>query len=159
MSKCFATLSCGGTTNRRIVDLGAAMANLNKVQIIGRLGQDPEMRFTANGRAVSTFNVAVNRNYTMQDGERREETEWVRVVAWARLAELVSQYLTKGRQVYVEGRLQTRQWDDKEGQRRSTTEVVAQDVQFLDRADGAAFTDSAPEPVGSGIEADDLPFE
>ena len=136
------------------------MANLNKVQIIGRLGQDPEMRFTANGRAVSTFNVAVNRNYTTQDGERREETEWVRVVAWAKLAELVSQYLTKGRQVYVEGRLQTRQWDDKEGQRRYTTEVVAQDVQFLDRADGAAFNDSAPaDSFGGSTEADDLPFE
>ncbi|MEE9277155.1 MAG: single-stranded DNA-binding protein [Dehalococcoidia bacterium] len=137
------------------------MANLNKVQIIGRLGQDPEMRFTANGRAVSTLNVAVNRNYTTQDGERREETEWVRVVAWARLAELASQYLTKGRLVYVEGRLQTRQWEDQEGQRRYTTEVVAQDIQFLDRAEGAPFDDQAGDAgaVAASVEPDDLPFE
>ena len=137
------------------------MASLNKVQIIGRLGQDPEMRFTANGRAVSTFSVAVNRSYTTQDGERHEETEWVRVVAWARLAELVSQYLSKGRQVYVEGRMQTRQWDDKEGQRRSTTEVVAQDVQFLDRSEGAPLDagESAPVMVAGDVSPDDLPFE
>ena len=139
------------------------MANLNKVQIIGNLGQDPEMRFTANGRAVSTFNVAVNRSYTTQDGERREETEWVRVVAWARLAELVSQYLTKGRLVYVEGRLQTRQWEDKEGQRRYTTEVVAQDVQFLDRAEGAPFDGQASaegaSTEGASVDPQDLPFE
>ena len=137
------------------------MASLNKVQIIGRLGQDPEMRFTANGRAVSTFSVAVNRSYTTQDGERHEETEWVRVVAWARLAELVSQYLSKGRQVYVEGRMQTRQWDDKEGQRRYTTEVVAQDVQFLDRSEGGPFDagESAPVMAAGDVSPDDLPFE
>ena len=137
------------------------MASLNKVQIIGNLGQDPEMRFTANGRAVSTFNVAVNRRYTTQDGERHEETEWVRVVAWARLAELVSQYLTKGRQVDVEGRLQTRQWEDKEGQRRYTTEVVAQDVQFLDRAEGVPFEEqpAAARAEGGDVDPDDLPFE
>lgn len=147
------------------------MAGLNKVQIIGNLGQDPEMRFTANGRAVSTFSVAVNRSYTTGEGERREETEWVRVVAWARLAELVSQYLTKGRLVYVEGRMQTRQWDDKEGQRRYTTEVVAQDIQFLDRGDSAPSdqqsTQAAPAasaPSGGaapddGVDPNDLPFE
>ena len=139
------------------------MANLNKVQIIGRLGQDPEMRFTANGRAVSTLNVAVNRFYTTQDGERREETAWVRVVAWARLAEQASQYLSKGRQVYVEGRLQTRQWEDKEGQRRYTTEVVAQDIQFLDRAesgnyDGEPGSQAGGAPAAS-VDPDDLPFE
>ncbi len=150
------------------------MAGLNKVQIIGNLGQDPEMRFTANGRAVSTFSVAVNRSYTTGEGERREETEWVRVVAWARLAELVSQYLTKGRMVYVEGRMQTRQWDDKEGQRRYTTEVVAQDVQFLDRGDSpgpdqqssqterSAPTGGAPSGGAApdqGVDPNDLPFE
>ncbi len=143
------------------------MANLNKVQIIGNLGQDPEMRFTANGRAVSTFNVAVNRSYTTGDGERREETEWVRVVAWARLAELVSQYLTKGRLVYVEGRLQTRQWDDKEGQRRYTTEVIAQDIQFLDRGESApsdrqpteAAAGGAADAPNEGVDPNDLPFE
>jgi single-strand DNA-binding protein len=147
------------------------MAGLNKVQIIGNLGQDPEMRFTANGRAVSTFSVAVNRSYTTGEGERREETEWVRVVAWARLAELVSQYLTKGRLVYVEGRMQTRQWDDKEGQRRYTTEVVAQDIQFLDRGDSAPSDQQSSQaaPAGEapsggaapddGVDPNDLPFE
>ena len=147
------------------------MASLNKVQIIGNLGQDPEMRFTANGRAVSTFSVAVNRSYTTGEGERREETEWVRVVAWARLAELVSQYLTKGRLVYVEGRMQTRQWDDKEGQRRYTTEVVAQDIQFLDRGDSAPSDQQSSQaaPAGEapsggaapddGVDPNDLPFE
>jgi len=148
------------------------MANLNKVQVIGNLGQDPEMRFTANGRAVSTFNVAVNRSYTTGEGDRREETEWVRIVAWARLAELVSQYLTKGRLVYVEGRLQTRQWEDKEGQRRYTTEVIAQDIQFLDRGDADGFdgrssgtstenSGHSPDSDGSegSIDPNDLPFE
>lgn len=121
------------------------MAALNKVQIIGRLGQDPEMRFTSGGKAFATLNVAVNRTYTTKDGERREETEWVRVVVWERLAEAVSEHLAKGSLVYVEGRLQTRQWEDREGQRRSTTEVVAQDVQFLDRK--AADSGNGPGPT------------
>ncbi len=146
------------------------MASLNKVQIIGNLGADPEMRFTKNGQAVSTFNVAVNRRYQTRDGERREETEWVRCVAWAKLAELVSQHLTKGRQVYVEGRMQTRQWEDREGQRRYTTEVVANDVQFLDRrgdgggggdldGDGGGGGFDAPPPDQADVDPDDLPFE
>jgi single-strand DNA-binding protein len=139
------------------------MASLNKVQIIGNLGADPEMRFTANGRAVTTMRVACSRSYTTQDGERREETEWVRVVAWARLAELASQYLAKGRSVYVEGRLQTREWEDKEGQRRFMTEVVAQDIQFLDRRgggdyDGDSGSQAGATPAGS-VDPDDLPFE
>lgn len=139
------------------------MANLNKVQIIGNLGQDPEMRFTANGRAVTTLNVAVNRRYTTQDGERHEDTEWVRVVAWQKLAELASQYLAKGRSVYVEGRLQTREWEDKEGQRRFTTEVIAQEIQFLDRRGGGDYDESSGSqsggaPAGS-VDPDDLPFE
>jgi len=143
------------------------MGSLNKVQIIGNLGADPEMRFTANGRAVATFRVAVNRRYQTAEGERREETEWVRVVAWARLAELAGQYLTKGRQVYVEGRLQTRQWDDQDGNRRYMTEVVAQDIQFLDRSSGAPYDDAdfggagagAGAGAGGDVEPDDLPFE
>ncbi len=148
------------------------MGSLNKVQIIGNLGADPEMRFTASGQAVATFNVAVNRRYQTRDGERREETEWVRCVAWARLAETTSQYLTKGSQVYLEGRLQTRQWEDREGQRRYTTEVVANDVQFLDRrgsgsgdfdggsdAPADAAGDGSEGPGGPDIDPDDLPFE
>ena len=128
--------------------------------IIGNLGADPEMRYTAGGAPVTTFNVAVNRRYTTSDGERREETEWFRIVAWRKLAELVSQYLTKGRSVYVEGRLQTRQWDDQEGQRRYTTEVVANEIQFLDRAQGAPFAEGdAPSADSAAVDATDLPFE
>lgn len=138
------------------------MASLNKVQIIGNLGADPEMRYTANGRAVATMRVACNRTYTTQDGERREETEWVRVVAWAQLAERVSQYLSKGSQIYVEGRMQTREWEDREGQRRFTTEVIARDVQFLDRRGGGDYAGGSGGPAGGGagsVDPDDLPFE
>ena len=142
-------------------------AGLNKVMIIGNLGSDPEMSYTSNGTARTTMRVAVNRNFTTRDGDRREETEWFSVVAWDKLGEIVSQYLTKGRRVYVEGRLQTRQYDDKEGQRRYFTEVVAQDVQFLDRAQGDSAQgvpfseggDSAPAASGGAIAPDDLPFE
>lgn len=139
------------------------MASLNKVQIIGNLGRDPEMRYTANGRAIATMSVACSRRFTTQDGERREETEWVRVVAWARLAELASQYLAKGRSVYVEGRLQTREYEDREGQRRFMTEVVAQDIQFLDRRGSGDYPDDSGSPGGGGgagsVDPDDLPFE
>ena len=132
------------------------MAGLNKVMLIGNLGADPEMRYTANGQAVTTFNLAVNRNWTGRDGERREETEWVTVVCWEKLAETVSQYLQKGRQAFVEGRLQTRSWEGQDGQKRYKTEVVASTVQFLDRVQGARnvqngapeqLQDDAPEPV------------
>lgn len=139
-------------------------AGLNKVMIIGNLGADPEMSYTANGTARTRMSVAVNRNYTTQEGERREETEWFNVVAWGKLGENVAQYLTKGRRVYVEGRLQTRQYDDKEGQRRYFTEVVAQNVQFLDSAQGSAqgvpFADESPPVAYSDqVAPDDLPFE
>ena len=110
------------------------MAGLNRVMIIGNLGQDPEMRYTANGSPVTTFRVAVSRNFTGPDGDRREETEWFSVVAWRALAEQCSQYLQKGRKVYVEGRLQTRDWEGQDGVRKYRTELVAQSVLFLDRA-------------------------
>ncbi len=122
------------------------MAGLNKVMLIGNLGGDPEMRYTANGQAVTTFNMAVNRNWTSADGERKEETEWFTVVCWAKLAETVSQFLQKGRKAYVEGRLQTRSWEGQDGQTRYKTEVIANTVQFLDRAQGAPnLEDGAPE--------------
>lgn len=127
---------------------------LNKVMIIGNLGRDPEMRFTANGSAVTNFSVAVNRN-TNVEGEWREETEWFRVVAWEKLAERLQAHLTKGRRVYVEGRLATRSWDGTDGQRHTTTEVVASQVFYLDRAPGASFPDM---DSGGDIEPDDLPF-
>jgi len=132
------------------------MASLNKVMIIGNVGADPEMRYTANGRAMTSFRVATNYNYTTPDGERREETEWFPIVSWGNLAEQCSQYLQKGRRVYVEGRLRTRSWEAPDGQRRYRTEVIANRVLFLDRAPGVPLPE---EPEGEALEADELPFE
>jgi single-strand DNA-binding protein len=106
--------------------------SLNKAMIIGNLGRDPEMRYTPSGQAVTQFTVAVNRNYKDANGDWQEETEWFRVVAWAALAERTAEYLRKGRKVYVEGRLQTRSWEDQNGQKRYTTELVANTVTPLD---------------------------
>ena len=107
------------------------MAGVNKVILIGNLGRDPELRYTQNGQAVANFTLATTEKWTNKNGEREERTEWHRIVTWARTAELCAQYLSKGRTAYVEGRLQTREWEDKEGQKRRTTEIVAQTVQFL----------------------------
>jgi single-strand DNA-binding protein len=104
---------------------------LNKVMIIGRLGRDPEMRYTPSGRPVTTFSLATSRTWNTSDGERRTETEWFNVVAWGSLAEICKQYLNKGQQVYVEGRLQTRHWDDSEGTKHSSTEIVANEMIIL----------------------------
>jgi single-strand DNA-binding protein len=109
------------------------MVSLNKVMIIGNVGNDPEMRFTQNGNPVTSFSVATNRLYTTTDGERKQETEWFNVVAWGRLAEQCNQFLAKGRSVYTEGRLRTRTWENQDGQRHHRTEVVANRVLFLDR--------------------------
>ena len=117
--------------------------SLNKAMIIGNLGRDPEMRYTPNGQAVTQFTVAVNRNYRDPNGEWKEETEWFRVVAWAQLAERTAEHLRKGNKVYVEGRLQTRSWEDKDGQKRYTTELVASTVTALD---SRSREDGAPEP-------------
>jgi single-strand DNA-binding protein len=137
------------------------MAGLNKVMVIGNLGADPEMRYTANGKAMTSFRVATSRNYTASDGERREETEWFSVVAWDKLAETCSQFLQKGRRVYVEGRLRTRSWEAPDGQRRYRTEVIANTVLFLDRAGGAPLPEEAEvgAPEAQAVEADELPFE
>lgn len=104
---------------------------LNKVMIIGNLGRDPEMRYTPSGRPVTSFNVATTRSWTTYDGERREETEWFNVVAWGPLAEICNTHLSKGQQVYVEGRLQTRGWEDQQGKRHFRTELVAQEMIIL----------------------------
>ena len=104
---------------------------LNKVMIIGHLGRDPEMRYTPSGRPVTTFSVATNRSWQSADGERHEETEWFNVVAWGSLAEFCNQNLVRGQQVYIEGRLQTRKWDDAEGKKHFATEVVAREVIML----------------------------
>lgn len=135
------------------------MSGLNLVQIIGNLGTDPEMRYTANGSAVTTFRVAVSRSFGPSEA-RREETEWFTVVTWNKLAETMGQHLQKGRKVYVQGRLATRSWDDKDGTKRYRTEVVATEVQFLDKLPplGSDFLPGHNEPL-SDIDPDDLPFE
>ncbi len=108
------------------------MRGLNKVMIIGHLGRDPEMRFTASGRPVVSFSVATTRGWTNSEGERQEETEWFHVVAWGGLAELCKKRLHKGSLVYVEGRLQTRCWEGADGEKHYRTELVAQELIFLD---------------------------
>jgi single-strand DNA-binding protein len=140
------------------------MAGLNKIILIGNLGNDPEMRYTPNGNAVSSFRMAVSRSYSVADGERREETEWFTVTAWNRLAETVNQFLSKGRQVYVEGRLSTSEWQDREGQKRFSLEVTAQTVHFLGQQtqmDGA-MDDAGMPPAGEVAQEndleDDIPF-
>ena len=105
---------------------------LNKVMIIGRLGRDPEMRYTPSGRPVTSFSVAVTRTWKSSEGERNEETEWFNIVAWGSLAEICKQHLAKGREVYVEGRLQTRSWEDPDGKKHYRTELVAREMIMLD---------------------------
>ena len=134
------------------------MAGLNKVMIIGNVGTDPEMRYTANGNAVTTFRMAVNRNYSGPDGERKEETEWFSVVTWNKLAETCSQYLQKGRSAYVEGRLQTRSWEGPDGQRRFRTEIIANTVQFLDKMQATPMPESGSEN-GSNVQPEDVPLD
>ncbi len=108
------------------------MAGVNKVILIGNLGRDPELRYTQGGQAVANFSLATTESYNdRSSNERVEKTEWHRIVAWGKTGELCAQYLAKGRTVYIEGRLQTRDWEDKEGNKRSTTEIVANTVQFL----------------------------
>ena len=114
------------------------MANLNKVFLIGNLTRDPELRYIPSGTAVATFTVAAGRVYTSSSGEKKEETCFVRVVSWARQAELCGEYLSKGSPIFVEGRLQSRTWEAPDGQKRSTIEVVAQNIQFLSRLSRAA---------------------
>ena len=105
---------------------------LNKVLIIGRIGRDPEMRYTPSGRPVTTFSVGTTRSWNTSDGEKRSETEWFNVVAWSNLAEICKQHLSKDRLVYVEGRLQTRHWEDQEGNKHSATEIVANEMILLE---------------------------
>ena len=127
---------------------------LNKVMIIGNLGRDPEMRYTPSGKPVTTFSVATSRTWSTSDGEKREETEWFNVVAWSSLAEICKQYLTKGQQVYIEGRLQTRHWDDQEGNKHTSVEIVANEMIILSerRESGEGTTDS------ESSEEEEFPF-
>jgi single-strand DNA-binding protein len=123
---------------------------VNKVILIGNLGADPEVRFTPGGQAVANFRIATSDTWTDKNGQKQERTEWHRIVVWGKLAELCGEYLKKGRQCYVEGRLQTREWTDKEGRKNYTTEVVANSVVFLGGRDGAGAgmgsRSAAPQP-------------
>jgi len=143
------------------------MGSVNKVILIGNLGRDPEVRYTQGGAPVANFTLATNESWTDKSGSRQERTEWHRVVVWGKTAEIVREHLTKGKQVYVEGSLQTRQWDDKEGNKRSTTEVKALRVVLLGRPDGGGDMrgSSAPPAMDAGSdesqappEGDDIPF-
>ncbi len=121
--------------------------SLNKVQLIGNLTRDPELRYTPNGNAVCTFGLATNRSWTIDSGEKREETDFHRIVAWNKLAELCSQFLVKGRKVYVEGRLSTRNWTGQDGVQKTTTEVVIDDMILLDsKGAHSASATAQPEP-------------
>ncbi len=121
---------------------------LNKVMIIGRLGRDPEMRYTPSGRPVTTFNVATTRSWNSSDGERHTETEWFNVVAWGSLAEICKQHLVKSQQVYIEGRLQTRVWEDNTGNKRTSIEIVANEMIVLgDRRDTQTSDEESSDEI------------
>ena len=126
------------------------MAGVNKAILVGNLGRDPELRYTASGQAVANFTLATTEKWTNKNGEREERTEWHRIVVWGKQAEHCAQYLSKGRSVYVEGRIQTREWEDKEGQKRKTTEISAQTVTFLGGRRDADGGTGAPPPSDSG---------
>lgn len=110
---------------------------VNKVILVGNLGANPEMRFTQGGQAVANLRIATTERWTDKNGQKQEATEWHRVVVWGKQAEIMGQYLTKGRQVYIEGKIRTRQWQDQQGQKRYSTEVVAQNIQMLGSRDGS----------------------
>jgi single-strand DNA-binding protein len=137
---------------------------VNKAIIIGNLGRDPEVRFTPNGRARATFSVATTERWVDQNGQKQEKTEWHNIVVWGKQAETCGQYLAKGRQVYVEGRITNRSYDDKDGNKRYISEIVARDVRFLGGGGGgrgteAGFSAPAGEDTGGGAPPeDDIPF-
>lgn len=148
--------------------------SVNKVILLGRLGQDPELKYTPGGAPVCNFSMATTESWTDKQGQKQEKTEWHRIVVWGKLAELCNQYLSKGRQAFVEGRLQTRSWDDKDGSKRYTTEIMANTVQFIGGATANANTNvdksfnQAPATENMNQEyqisndahfaADDIPF-
>jgi single-strand DNA-binding protein len=142
------------------------MSGVNKVILIGNLGANPELRYTAGQQAVANLRIATTEKWTDKSGQKQEATEWHRVVVWVKLAEIVGQYLTKGRQVFVEGSIRTRQWQDQQGQKRYTTEIVARNVQMLGpRGSGGPdesgvtvpADESLPSEFGGGPD-DDIPF-
>ena len=138
--------------------------SLNKVMLIGNLGKDPELRFTSSGVPVATFTIATNESWKDQDGNLQERTEWHNIVAWRKLAEICGEWLKKGKKVYIEGRIQTRSYDDKNtGAKKYMTEIVADSMIMLDGKSAGASPESsaapsAPEPAAGGASNDDLPF-
>jgi len=141
------------------------MASLNKVMLIGKLGKDPEVRFTASGQAVAGFSLATNEKFKSKSGEREERTEWHTITLWGKLAEIAGEYLSKGKMAYIEGRLQTRKWQDKSGNDRYTTEIIGDKLQLLSpKGEASRSSDSAPHSVTSDrmeeppFQDDDIPF-
>lgn len=139
------------------------MSGVNKVILIGRLGADPEVRYTADGTAVAKFNLATSETWKDKDGSKQEKTEWHRVVAFKKLGEICGEYLSKGKLVYVEGRLQTRSWDDKEGIKKYMTEVIINNMVMLGSASGSGEgggkeVAASAEPQSFGSSEDDIPF-
>jgi single-strand DNA-binding protein len=137
------------------------MASVNKVILIGNLGRDPEVRYTPSGTAVANFSIATTENWTNKEGEQQSRTEWHRIEAWGRLGEICGEYLSKGRQVYIEGSLQTDEWEDQEGNKRQTTKIKAWKMQMLGSRGPAGprqeENDTVEEPVTKPSE-DDIPF-
>jgi single-strand DNA-binding protein len=143
------------------------MGSVNKVILVGNLGRDAEVRYTPGGAAVATLSLATTEVYKDKEGQRQEQTEWHRVVLWGKTAETLSEYLRKGKQIYVEGRLQTRSWDDKEGKKRYTTEIRGDRVVLLGGAPGRGGPgtereegghEAAKEPAAAEVSDDDIPF-
>lgn len=142
--------------------------SVNKAILIGNLGKDPELRYTPSGKAVATFSLATTERWTGQDGQKSESTTWHNVVAWGRQAEVIKEYMAKGRQIYIEGRIVNRSYDDKDGNKKYISEVVVQNFQFIGNRAGGGAEDkdfsqappenSAPPDQGGGNGDDDLPF-
>lgn len=147
-----------------IIRLAKGEKMVNKALLIGRLGKDPEVRYTPDGMMVTNFNLATDEQWKDKNGQRVQKTEWHRIVTFGKLAEICGQYLTKGKLVFVEGRIQTRAWEDKEGNKRYTTEIVAANMQMLDskgqsRGQETAGDDRFPSDTATGaIPEDDVPF-
>ena len=143
---------------------------VNRVILVGRLGRDPEIRYTGSGTPVVNFSVATDESWNDQNGERQQRTEWHKIVAWSKLAEICNQYLGKGKLVYIEGRLQTREWDDRDGNKRKTTEIVASNMQMLtprgQDGDSRGQDGDSSQPVETaeggemdlGVTEEDIPF-
>lgn len=134
------------------------MSSLNKVMLIGHLGKDPEVKYTTSGTAVCNFSLATSESFKDKSGEKQEKTEWHNIQMWSKLAEICGEYLKKGSSVYIEGRIQTRKWQDKEGNDRYTTEIVGERMQMLGGKGQSSSTPSVEPARQSAVEDDDIPF-